>query len=252
MVDSDMKPGETNINIGIYERQAELYDAIYEAQGKDYQKEATQIHQVIEKSKLSRGNKLLDVGCGTGGHFPFLSKWYTVEGLDLDGHMLAVARKRFPNISFHQGDMVNFSLDNQFDAVTCLFSAIGYTKTVDRMQAAIVNMTRHVKPGGVLVVEPWFSPDQWNVGRPSATFVDKPDLKVARVNISEREGDVSAVNFHFVVAKPGKAEYFTELHELGLFTPEQYLQGFEMAGLRVEHDPKGVTGRGLYIGVKGS
>jgi len=237
-------------NTDVYERQAAFYDAIYAAKGKDYQKEAAQIHEVIERHKRSKGNRLLDVGCGTGGHFPFLSEWYKVEGLDLDGHMLAVAKKRFSDTPFHQGDMVNFSLENQFDAVTCLFSAIGYVKTVDRMQAAIVNMAKHVKPGGVLVVEPWFSPDQWTAGRPSAAFVDKPDLKIARVNISELEDNVSIIKFHFLVATSGKVEDFTELHELGLFTREQYLQGFEMAGMKVEYDPQGITGRGLYIGLK--
>lgn len=244
------KPKSKASNVDVYEKQAELYDAIYEAQGKDYKKEADLIDQVIEKHKLSNGNELLDVGCGTGGHFSFLSDWYTVMGVDVDEHMLAVARNRFPNILFSQGDMINFSLNSQFDAVTCLFSAIGYTKTVDRMQTAIVNMAKHVKPGGVLVIEPWFSPDQWSVGRPSATFVDKPDLKIARMNISERKKDISVINFNFVVARPGKVEYFTELHELGLFTKEQYLAGFEKAELKVEYDPAGITGRGLYIGLR--
>ena len=205
---------------------------------------------MIYSHKRSDGSQLVDGGCGTGCHFPFLSKWYKVEGLDLDGHMLAVAKRRFPDISFHQGDMANFNLENQFDAVTCLFSAIGYTKKAESMQKSIVNMAKHVNPGGVLVVEPWFSPDQWTVGRPSAVFVDKPDLKIARVNISEQRDNVSVINFHILVATPGKVEEFTELHELGLFTKEQYLRGFEMAGLKVEHDPKGITGRGLYIGLK--
>ena len=93
-----------------YERQAAYYDAIYEAQGKDYRKEANQIHEVIDKHKKSEGNELLDVGCGTGGHFSFLKKWYSVEGLDIDPHMLQVARQRFPHITFHQGAMVNFHL----------------------------------------------------------------------------------------------------------------------------------------------
>ena len=237
-------------NIDVYEKQAELYDAIYTAQGKDYQKEATQIHDVIELHRYSQGNHLLDVGCGTGGHFPFLSKWYEVEGLDLDKHMLAVAKKRFPDIPFHQGDMVNFNLEKHFDAITCLFSAIGYTKAADRMQEAIVNMAKYLKIGGMLVVEPWFSPDQWTVGRPSATFVDKPDMKIARISISELRDNISIVNFHFIVATTGKVEEFTELHELGLFTKEQYLQGFEKAGMKAEYDPEGITGRGLYVGLK--
>ena len=235
-----------------YEKQAEYYDAIYEAQGKDYAKESDQIHAVIEKHKHSPGNALLDVGCGTGGHFTFLKNWYQVEGLDIDEHMLGIARKRFPEITFNQGDMAEFGLNKQFDVVTCLFSAIGYTKTPENMRKAVKQMGLHLKPGGVLVVEPWFSPEQWKMGTPHAVFVDKPGLKIASVNISDRKGDVSIVNFHFLVATQGKVEHFTELHELGLFKPEEYLEAFKLADLEVTHDEQGITGRGLYIGVKSS
>lgn len=233
-----------------YEKQAEYYDAIYEAQGKDYKKESEQIHKVISEYRKSSGNRLLDVGCGTGRHFSFLKDWYQIEGLDIDEHMLLVARKRFPDISFHQGDMASFDLATKFDAVTCLFSAIGYTQTPGRMSQTINQMAQHLVSGGVLVVEPWFSPDQWKIGTPYAVFVDKPDLKIARVNINERRDNISVINFHFLVARQGKVEQFTELHELGLFTQDEYLNAFEDAGLEVKHDPQGITGRGLYIGIK--
>lgn len=235
-----------------YEKQAAYYDAIYRAQGKDYEAEAKQIHEVIKKHQKSPGNSLLDVGCGTGGHFPYLSEKHEVEGLDLDGDMLKVARQRFPEGVFHQGDMVDFQLNRKFDAITCLFSAIGYTKTLDNMREAVRNMGSRLTEGGVLVVEPWFTPDKWKVGTAHATYVDKPDLKIARVNVSEREGDVSIVNFHFLVATKGKVEHFTELHELGLFTEQQYIDAFNDAGLETTYDKKGTTGRGLYIGVKPS
>jgi ubiquinone/menaquinone biosynthesis C-methylase UbiE len=233
-----------------YERQAVYYDAIYEAQGKNYLNEAEQIRKVIEKYKKTSGNGLLDVGCGTGGHFPYLREWYSLEGLDIDDQMLKVARQRHPDITFHQGDMVNFDLGKQFDVVTCLFSAIGYAMTVPNLQSAIKSLERHTKPGGVVVVEPWFSPEQWKEGRPSAVFVDKPDMKLARINISERKGNISIINFHFLVATPDNVEHFTELHEIGLFTKEEYLDSFEKTGLKTTHDPQGITGRGLYIGVK--
>lgn len=233
-----------------YERQAVYYDAIYEAQGKDYKKEVGQIRDVIEKYKKSPGNGLLDVGCGTGGHFPFLREWYSVKGLDIDENMLQVARQRHPDITFHQGNMVNFDLGTQFDAVTCLFSAIGYAMTVPNLQSAVKSLERHTKIGGVVVVEPWFAPDQWKEGRSAAVFVDKPDMKLARMNISERKGNISIVNFHFLVVTQGNVEHFTELHEIGLFTKEEYMDAFEKAGLQTTHDPQGITGRGLYIGVK--
>jgi SAM-dependent methyltransferase len=233
-----------------FEKQAAYYDAIYEAQGKDYQKEARLIHETIDKYKKTPVRTLLDVACGTGGHFPFLKEWYLVEGLDLDEHMLEVARNRFPEGVFHQGDMVDFHLNRKFDAITCLFSAIGYVKTAQNLRAAVKNMSDHLTEGGVLIVEPWFTPDQWYVGTPHATFVDKPDLKIARINISEREGDVSVINFHFLVATEGKIEYFTELHELGLFDDEEYIRAFKEAGLDTSYDQQGITGRGLYIGLK--
>ncbi len=60
--------------------------------------------------------------------------------------------------------MTEFDLATTYDAVTCLFSAIGYVRTVDRMNRAVACMARHVKPGGVLIVEPWITPEDWKPG----------------------------------------------------------------------------------------
>ena len=57
--------------------------------------------------------------------------------------------------------MDDFDLGERFDVVVCLFSAIGYTKHLDRANGA---MARHVAAGGVLIVEPWFSRDEWKPG----------------------------------------------------------------------------------------
>jgi hypothetical protein len=81
-------------------------------------------------------------------------------------------------------------------------------------------------------------------------FIEEPDLKIARMNISEVDGTLSFFDFHYMVATPEGINYFTERHELGLFTNEEYLEAFRLAGLEVLHDPEGIYGRGLYIGVK--
>ena len=234
----------------MFSKSAKFYNALYGSMGKDYVAEAQKVHQIIRQHKRSSGKTLLEVACGTGIHASILRENYQVEGLDLDAEMLAVARQTYPDIPFHQADMVDFDLGKQFDAITCLFSSIGYVKTKKRLNQAVQTMTNHLLPGGVIILEPWFTPEQWKPGRVSALFVDQPDLKISRMNISEAEGQLSFFIFHYTVGTPQGIEYFIERHELGLFTHEEYLTAFRKAGLNVFHDPEGLDGRGLYIGLK--
>ena len=231
----------------MFSRSARIYDAIY-ASIRDYPREAAQLDALIQ-ARRPGAKSLLDVACGTGVHLDHLAGRYEVEGLDLDPEMLAVARERLPDATFHQGDMASFDLGKRFDAVVCMFSSIGYVKTEEWLRDAIASMARHLEPGGVLVVEPWLTPDAWSDRHVGAVFVDEPELKIARVNVAEREGTISSFEFQYLVGTPDGVQHFSERHELGLFTVEQQLEAFRAAGLEAEHDPEGPMGRGLYVAV---
>jgi SAM-dependent methyltransferase len=228
----------------VFSRSARIYDAIY-ASIRDYPREAAELDRLIQERRPG-ALTLLDVACGTGAHLEHLTG-YEVEGLDLDQKMLAVARERLPNVPFHEGDMASFDLGKRFDAVVCMFSSIGYVRTEERLRSAIGSMGRQLEPGGVLVVEPWLSPEDWLDRHVGAVFVDDPELKIARMNVGEREGNVSMFVFEYLVGTPDGIDRFSERHELGLFTVEQYLEAFRAAGLEADHDPEGPMGRGLYI-----
>jgi SAM-dependent methyltransferase len=232
----------------LYDRLAELYDAIYSF--KNYEKEAAKLHQLIQQHKRSPGNDLLDVACGTGGHIAYLKGNYSVEGLDISAPMLRLAKKKHPEVVFYRRDMTNFKLKKQFDVVTCLFSAIGHVKTKRRLDLAVLTMASHLKPGGVLVVEPWPTPKQWQIGRLGANIVDEPNLKVARFSISKARGKLSVQDLHHLVATPHRIEHFVERLEMGLFNRDEYLDAFRQARLETIYDPEGLMGRGLYIGTR--
>lgn len=234
----------------MFSKSAKFYNALYGSMGKDYFAEAQKAHSLIQQYKRSSGNSLLEVACGTGLHASIFQEFYQAEGLDLDNEMLVVARQNYPDILFHQADMVDFDLGKQFDVITCLFSSIGYVKTKDRLVRAIQTMTNHLLSGGVLLIEPWFAPDQFEVGNVYALFVDQPDLKVSRMSLGQIEENISILTFHYMVGTPQSIDYFSERHELGLFTQEEYLEAFHKAGLEVNRDPEGLDGRGLYIGLK--
>lgn len=229
---------------------AHFYDLIYQSRGKNYAAEAESVHQLIQQNLRSGGKALLDVACGTGIHTNFLSTHYQAEGLDLDARMLEAAREKYPTLTFHLGDMRNFDLGRQFDVITCLFSSIGYVKTVEALNQTLANFERHLKPGGVLVVEPWFTPADWHPGSIHATFVDEPRLKISRMNTAGQAGNLSFFEFHYLVGTPEGVEHFTERHELGLFTVEESLAAFQACGLDVQRDPLWLNGRGLYLATK--
>jgi len=228
----------------MFSNSAHIYDAVYSF--KDYAAESERLHALIEE-RSPGATTLLDVACGTGKHLEQLRTWYEVSGLDLDPELLEIAKGRLGDVELHQGDMTSFSLGRRFDVVTCLFSSIGYVGTVDGLGAAVAAMARHLNPGGVLIVEPWLTPDVWMVDRPHLLSVDEPDLKIVRMTVSGREGRLAIMNFEYLIGTPAGIESFSERHEAALFTDEEYREAFTGAGLTVDHDPDGLTGRGLYI-----
>lgn len=232
----------------MFSKSQRYYDAIYGF--KNYEAEAARLCALIDAHKRSPGNALLDVACGTGAHLTFLSERFSVEGLDLDAGMIEIARARHPGVRFHVADMVNFDLNRRFDVVACLFSAIAYARTVERLGEAIAAMARHILPGGVLMVEPFFTPEDWKPSRGvTATFADEPDLKIARIAVPERDGSLVRFDFNYLVGTPDGVEHFIERHEVGLFTHDEYRQAFTRLGIPVHYDEDWPTRRGLYIGV---
>src|SRR5438309_8573263 len=147
-------------------KSAELYDLFYSF--KNYAAEAQRLQELIRKYKRSKGDALLDIACGTGHHIQYLKRLYKTEGLDLDNLLLDFARERNPDVTFHQGDMLDFDLGKEFDVLLCLFSSVGYVRTPDNLSKAIANMGRHLKPGGVVMIEPWFTPETYFPGQPHA------------------------------------------------------------------------------------
>src|SRR5437899_1305065 len=141
----------------MFSKSAAYYDMLYSF--KDYAAEANKVRRAIDAAKQSRGCRLLDVACGTGQHLGHLEQHFDSEGLDLDPELLALAQRRLPNLRFTQADMVDFDFGRTFDAIVCLFSSIGYVGTLERLRLTARNLVRHLEPGGVVLIEPWLTPD---------------------------------------------------------------------------------------------
>ena len=213
---------------------ATAYELIYTvAAGKNYQREACDVAALIRQRNPAAGS-LLDVACGTGLHLSYLRDSFVhVEGLELSDPMRAAAAARLDGIAVHAGDMRDFRLARTFGAVTCLFSAIGYAQSVSELHQTLDCLAAHLEPGGVLLLEPWFTPSQWISGPADIGVAADGHRHLTRTCLARRTGTTSTLTMHYVLGDTGTGiRRWTEEHHLTLFTNEQYQHAIEQAGLR--------------------
>lgn len=119
---------------------------------------------IVKKIAQTKGNELLDVGCGTGTltktiaeNFPH----FKVTGLDADQTALDILRKKLSekvlNISLIQGFGQEMPFgENSYDiAVSSLF--FHHLTRLDKI-ATLKEIRRALKPSGVLYIADWGKP----------------------------------------------------------------------------------------------
>ncbi|MEU4532809.1 class I SAM-dependent methyltransferase [Micromonospora ureilytica] len=229
---------------------AEVYETIYRSRGKNWTTEAEDVVQLIRRRRPEAAS-LLDVACGTGAHLETFRKLFQdAEGVEIAEPMRKLALERLPGVTVHVGDMRDFELGRTYDAAVCLFSAIGYLVTVDDLNAAIGCMARHLVPGGVLVVEPWWFPEYHIEGYVAGDLARDEGRVISRISHSTLQGRATRMEVRFTVADAAGFRDFTEVDVLTLFTRGEYETAFERAGCDLEFVPGPPSGRGLFIGTR--
>jgi ubiquinone/menaquinone biosynthesis C-methylase UbiE len=246
-----MAPRRNSTAEGPYSTLAETYDLVYS--WKDYAKESKNIVRWIQRWGPKGARTLLDVACGTGNHLVYLRKRFDCTGIDLNPAMLRVARRKLPGVRLRRGPMQSFDLHREYDVVTCLFSAIGYVRNLSEFNQTIRNLAHHVKPGGIVIVEPWVFPSDFIPGKAHAVLGKAPGVWIVRANVSTVKGRVSKMRFHYLLARDGakRVRYWSVDHRSFGVTPAEYRTAFRRAGLSVRYVREGLTGtRGAFLGVK--
>jgi trans-aconitate methyltransferase len=109
-----------------------------------------QAASLVELLAPMPGERILDLGCGTG-HLTaeLVRRGATVIGIDHSLDMVAQARANYPSLTFQQADARDFAFDAPFDAV---FSnaALHWVPEAERV---IASVRRALKPGSRFVAE---------------------------------------------------------------------------------------------------
>lgn len=150
------------------------------AQGTDIDGEVRLIDAMAE-----RGSRILDAGCGTGRTGGRLAAaGHTVVGVDLDEHLISVAREDHPDARWEVGDLATMALRDEdgtrllFDLVVCAGNVVTFLAGSERVPS-LQAIAEHMAPGARAVIG-----FQTARGYSEAEFA--ADARAAGLRISQR------------------------------------------------------------------
>ncbi|MFT4815652.1 MAG: SAM-dependent methyltransferase [Pseudohongiellaceae bacterium] len=100
---------------------------------------------------LKNSGPALDVGCGCSGRFIdlLLSKGFKPEGVDISSEMLRLARKKHPDIKFHQEDICKWELTRTYDFITAWDSI--WHVPLDQQELVLTKLISSLNSNGILI-----------------------------------------------------------------------------------------------------
>lgn len=114
-----------------------------------------EIDHLMNVLALEPGERVLDVGCGTGRHAHELARrGLVVHGVDISERFIEVAREDAPRgATFERADARSLAYRDEFDAVVCLCQGAFGMMTADGDDGAVVGgMARALTSGGRLAL----------------------------------------------------------------------------------------------------
>lgn len=111
---------------------------------------------VLKAAGVQTGDAVLDVACGTGvlarAAADLVGPSGSVAGLDINDGMLAVARRKAPDITWQNGPAESLPYESDtFDRVVSQFGLMFFADPVQ----AVAEMDRVLRPGGCIAVAVW-------------------------------------------------------------------------------------------------
>ncbi len=226
------------------EKYAKSYDTLYD--DKDYAKECDLIVSAAQRFGGFGACRLLDVGCGTGGHaLRLAARGYRVTGVEPAPAMLSRAVDATANLGEHprptwiNADASSFAAPERHEVAVLMFAVLGYLGGNADTLRALRNIRKHVVDGAVLVCDFWYGPAVLRVQPTDRIRVKRSGgrelIRAASTEMDSRN-HTALVTFQLWQLDSGRVEFETrETHRMRYFFPLELELLLESAGFRLEN-----------------
>ena len=142
---------------GNYMRAYTFFAKVYDEFMKDipYVDWADRVEEYLKDCGIEDGS-ILELGCGTGRFSRILAAdGFSVTGIDLSADMIKIAKKNKYDIpvTYHVGDMRNFSLEKKYDAVVSVCDSMNYLLNEKELEATFLSVKKHLQQSGVFIFD---------------------------------------------------------------------------------------------------
>jgi len=208
-----------------------------------------EVDGIVNLLALPQGSSILDLCCGHGRHsIPLAQRGYHVTGQDLSEVFLREAEKeavaKGVHVNWMHSDMRNIPFEHEFDAAINIFTAFGYLETQDEDQHVLRQVSKALKPNGLLLLDTLHREAFLRHFEPYM-IEHRPDGLIV---LEERDFDLltSRANVKITMIYPDgeRKEYG---HAARVYTLTELAQMLTIAGLRVKTYFGGWIGQELTI-----
>lgn len=188
----------------------EYYDEINNDFWSSYKKKLLSLIEI----RYSKNEIAYDLGCGTGGGIFFLKQMgiKNIKGIDLSEKMISKARKKFNDVEFIIGNMLDIGGWEPGDLVICNFDAINYL--VDKRDWPLLfnKVSKVLKSNGMFIFDTLTTYDHKEIWPQSTRVIEKD--KFVLINHGEYTKKYASMYYTWFIKDDNNLfEKYTEVHK---------------------------------------
>lgn len=160
------------------------------------------------------------------------------------------AHRALPSAAIHETTVEDLDLPRSFDVAAALGAALT-SLPLSGLAAAVAVLARHLNPGGLLLIEPFWLPDHATRRSTEArTGLDDHGRTMSMVYQGAPRDGGHIVRRHALIADQDGVQHVSDTRTVYAFGHADYATALAAAGCGMDLLPTGLAGRPLVVGVR--